>query len=95
MTSVRELKKVIRALLLSSKQDGISLREFEKSFKEQEGRNIPLHGFANVPALLNSMTDTVYTVKTNQTNNLIDIKKEQERKRESFRFCCSKVASFT
>ncbi|XP_055310115.1 uncharacterized protein LOC129573532 [Sitodiplosis mosellana] len=55
-----ELKKVLRATLISIKRDGVSLRSLQQIYQEREGRRIPLLGHADVRGLLESMTDTVY-----------------------------------
>lgn len=63
-----DLKKVLRAILISVSRDGVSLRNLERIYQDQEGRKIPLLGHGNTVGLLNSMTDTVYTVRPNIIN---------------------------
>lgn len=59
-----ELKKVLRAALISNNRNGVSVHELERMYREQEGRKIPLLGHGTTLGLLNSMADTVYTVRT-------------------------------
>lgn len=63
-----DLKKVLRAILISVNRNGISLRNLEKIYQDQEGRRIPLLGHGNTVGLLNSMTDTIYTVSKKKKN---------------------------
>lgn len=70
-----ELKKVLRATLISIKRNGVPLRTLEQIYQEREGRKIPLHGHSDTFALLHSMTDTVCTVSTQQKNVLFMVKK--------------------
>lgn len=65
-----DLKKVLRAILISVNRNGISLRNLEKIYQGQEGRRIPLFGHGNTVGLLNSMTDTIYTVSKTKKKKL-------------------------
>lgn len=58
-----ELKKLLRAALISVKRDGVTMHHLEQMYREQEGRKIPLLGYRDLFSLLNSMNDTVYTVR--------------------------------
>lgn len=66
-----DLKKVLRAILISVSRDGVSVRNLEKIYQEQEGKRIPLLGHSTTVDLLNSMTDTVYTVRLAVSANII------------------------
>lgn len=61
-TQLDETKKVVRSLLIAVKSDGIPLRLLERMYEDIEGKKIPLHGHVNMLTLLNSLSDTVYTV---------------------------------
>lgn len=56
------LKKVLRALLISEKSEGMALQTLERNYRETEGRSIPLFGYPDTAALMNSLNDTVFTV---------------------------------
>lgn len=56
------LKKVLRALLISEKREGMALQTLERNYRETEGRSIPLFGYPDTAALMNSLNDTVFTV---------------------------------
>lgn len=64
MTSEKrnELKKVIRAILIADKSQGMPLRELERKYSEMEGKSMPLCGYPDTAALLYSLSDTVFTV---------------------------------
>lgn len=64
MTSEKrnELKKVIRAILIADKSQGMPLRELERKYAEMEGKSMPLCGYPDTAALLYSLSDTVFTV---------------------------------
>lgn len=59
-----ELKKVIRAILIAEKSKGMPLRVLERKYSDMEGRSMPLFGYPDAAALLNSLSDTVFTVKS-------------------------------
>lgn len=61
-TQLDETKKVVRSLLIAVKSDGIPLWLLERMYEDIEGKKIPLHGHVNMLTLLNSLSDTVYTV---------------------------------
>lgn len=66
-----ELKKVLRAILIAKKSSGMSLRALERIYSEMEGKAMPLFGYPDTAALLNSLTDTVFTVCYAQLTFLI------------------------
>lgn len=63
MSQVSMLKKVLRGILIAEKRNGIPLRQLERIYRETEGRNIPLLGYPDTAALLNSLNDTIATVR--------------------------------
>lgn len=69
MSQVTELKKVLRGILIARKRHGIPLRHLESSYREMEGRNIPLCGYPDTAALLNSLNDTISTVRSIDCNS--------------------------
>lgn len=56
------LKKVIRAILIAEQSKGMPLRLLERKYRESEGKYMPLFGYPDTAALLNSLTDTVFMV---------------------------------
>lgn len=58
------MKKVLRGLLISEKRQGMPMRTLQRNYRDIEGRPIPLFGYPDTAALLNSLTDTVYMVST-------------------------------
>lgn len=56
------LKKVIRAILIAEQSKGMPLRILERQYRESEGTSMPLLGYPDTAALLNSLTDTVFMV---------------------------------
>lgn len=59
-----ELKKVVRAILVSLKRKGVAVSVLEEIYREREGKNIPLFGYSDTIGVLNSLTDTVDMVST-------------------------------
>lgn len=59
---LNELKKVIRAILIAEKSNGMLLRILERKYRDLEGKSMPLFGYPDTAALLNLLSDTVYTV---------------------------------
>lgn len=59
---LNELKKVIRAILIVEKSNGMPLRVLEGKYRDTEGKPVPLFGYPDTAALLNSLDDTIYTV---------------------------------
>lgn len=57
-----ELKKVLRAVLIAEKSSGMPLRTLQRKYSEIEGKPMPLFGYPDAAALLNSLNDTVFTV---------------------------------
>lgn len=57
-----ELKKVLRAILIAEKSNGMPLRVLEREYSEMEGRSMPLFGYPDTAALMNSLSDTVFIV---------------------------------
>lgn len=86
-----ELKKVLRAILISIKGGGVTVQDLELIYRESEGKRMPLFGHSDTLGLLNSMTDTVYTVSrtTNKRKVFIFslIVKLTEKKKLDFFFC--------
>lgn len=69
MEKLNILKKVLRALLISEDiGKGMPLRLVESKYREYEGRSIPLFGYPDTAALMNSLTDTVYMVIATNNN---------------------------
>lgn len=62
MEKIHVLKKVLRAILISEHGQGMLLRILERKYRESEGTSIPLFGYPDTAALLNSLTDTVSMV---------------------------------
>lgn len=61
-TKLNEVKKMIRAILIAEKSNGMPLRILERKFCDTVGKSVPLFGYPDTAALLNTLDDTVYTV---------------------------------
>lgn len=85
MSNLQELKKVFRGLLISSR-DGMLLRHFKNCYKKSEGSDIPLFGYSSLVTLLNSISDTVYTVRNKSTSEFREKKNLKRIKNSENRF---------
>lgn len=74
-SEISVLKKVLRAILIAENCEGMPLWQLENTYREWEGRFIPLYGYPDVAALLQSLTDTIYMV-INHSFNKFDLQNE-------------------
>lgn len=67
-TDLIELKKIIRAILISHMRTGITMSTLEQLYINMTGIKIPLLGHVNMENLLLSMSDTIVLVRNTKFN---------------------------
>uniref|UniRef100_A0A182JWN1 HTH OST-type domain-containing protein n=1 Tax=Anopheles christyi TaxID=43041 RepID=A0A182JWN1_9DIPT len=97
---MRELKAILRSLVISNTERGMSASQLDRDFKSIEGRSIPFrdHGFQSLDAMLRTMTDvvkvmgngtsaTIYPVISEKNQHilaLVEKSKKNKRKKSNY-----------
>uniref|UniRef100_A0A182UJ84 HTH OST-type domain-containing protein n=1 Tax=Anopheles melas TaxID=34690 RepID=A0A182UJ84_9DIPT len=92
---MKELKAILRSLVISNAERGMSESQLDRDFKSLEGRNIPYreHGFQSLDAMLRTMTDvvkvmgigtgaTVYPVTSEKTQHILEMVEKSKKNKK-------------
>lgn len=92
---MKELKAILRSLVISNAERGMSEYQLDRDFKSLEGRNIPFreHGFQSLDAMLRTMTDvvkvmgigtgaTVYPVTSEKTQHILEMVEKSKKNKK-------------
>uniref|UniRef100_A0A182PCZ9 HTH OST-type domain-containing protein n=1 Tax=Anopheles epiroticus TaxID=199890 RepID=A0A182PCZ9_9DIPT len=103
---MKELKAILRSLVISNAERGMSASQLNNDFKKLEGCNIPFgeNGFQSLDAMLRTLTDvvkvcgsgagaTVYPVTTEKNQHILEMvkKSKNNKKKKTVSSCTRKV----